>query len=104
MPKKDGTPTKAELAKAAVESKKAAKAAKLAEKQAAKEAKAELKRAEKAVKESIAKTPAGAVPAVPVFPKFENAQVMETLSEIENGFILCKMSDGTKKHVPAELF
>lgn len=38
-------------------------------------------------------------------PRYENAQVVEVLSETpDNGFIRCRMDDGTVKDVPENLF
>lgn len=41
--------------------------------------------------------------SAPILPIFENARVVAILSTGEK-FNHCKMSDGTTKHVPVELF
>lgn len=46
-----------------------------------------------------------AEPEVKPLPLFEGARVLEVLEENVNGkWNHCKMSDGTTKHVPLELF
>ena len=86
----------------------------------AKEAKAKAKADAKAVKEAEkarvrAAKAEGITPesedtapelSVKSLPTFENAQVVEVLEEnvISGRFHHCKMSDGTTKHVPVELF
>lgn len=66
---------------------------------------------EKTAKPKAERKPRGAnaqhVDDVPqrTLPKYENAQVVEVLQENVNGkFHHCKMSDGTTKHIPIELF
>ena len=46
---------------------------------------------------------AGPAPVAVVLPRYENAEVTEILSEGTTHHH-CKMSDGTTKHVPVELF
>ena len=37
-------------------------------------------------------------------PKYNGVQILEVLSPIENGFVHCKMDNGTTMHVPEEIF
>jgi len=58
--------------------------------------------------EVVATEPAPVSPAVdssaPVEIFFEGAKVVRALDVLPNGTHLCEMSDGTTKHVPAEIF